>query len=361
MYQEVRPGTGDLINIYADNVPVLEGAMISGSIPAKKHHFEVEKNDIFNSTLERPGMDKIIDPTQKNDVIGVVVLRPVIEAEEGKIDIAKVFDLVLENPNKPATEDALKPLFNSLEPDVLEVDAEGNMTPKVKLGQTFVNVDWLNGVLAQILVTIGMGESREEQPEPEVPVEPEGTKVSTVEELTAAIAAGEPIVLVDDITIPSPIQIRNSVVLNLNGHDIIAPKPEEGEGFDVIWVLTGGELVINGEGNVTGSYYGLYAGGNAKVTINGGNYFGIAAAIYAQSTAVVEVNGGTFMAENDSPEYDPQQFTLNIKDGSSAQILVKGGKYYKFDPANNKAEGENTNFVVEGYTSVQDGDYFIVS
>lgn len=147
----------------------------------------------------------------------------------------------------------------------------------------------------------------------------------------------------------------------MNGHDIIAPKLEEGEGFDAIWVLTGGELVINGEGNVTGSYYGLYAGGNAKVTINGGNYFGIAAAIYAQSTAVVEVNGGTFMAENDSPEYDPQQFTLNIKDGSSAQILVKGGKYYKFDPANNKAEGENTNFVVEGYTSVQDGDYFIVS
>lgn len=359
MYQEVRPGTGDLINIYADNVPVLEGAMISGSIPAKKHHFEVEKNDIFNSTLVRPGMDKIIDPTQKNDVIGVVVLKPVIEAEEGKIDIAKVFDLVLENPNKPATEDALKPLFNSLEPDVLEVDAEGNMTPKVKLGQTFVNVDWLNGVLAQILVTIGMGESKEEQPE--IPVEPEGTKVSTVEELTAAIAAGESIVLVDDITIPSSIQIRNSVVLNLNGHNIIAPKPEEGEGFDAIWVLTGGELVINGEGNITGSYYGLYAGGNAKVTINSGNYFGIAAAIYAQSTAVVEINDGTFMAENDSPEYDPQQFTLNIKDGSSAQILVKGGKYYKFDPANNTAEGENTNFVVEGYTSVQDGDYFIVS
>ena len=188
MYQEVRPGTGDLINIYADNVPVLEGAMISGSIPAKKHHFEVEKNDIFNSTLERPGIDKIIDPTQKNDVIGVVVLKPVIEAEEGKIDIAKVFDLVLENPNKPAAEDALKPLFNSLEPDVLEVDAEGNMTPKVTLGQTFVNVDWFNGVFAQILVTIGMGKSKEEQPEPE------GTKVSTVEELITAIAAGEPIV-----------------------------------------------------------------------------------------------------------------------------------------------------------------------
>ena len=367
MYQEQLPSTGEIVDIYADNIPATgEDTLIGGAIPVKKHHFILENNEISNGTLERPSLDKIIDPNDQNDVIGVIVLKPVVKAEEGKIDIAKVFDLVLENPNLPAPECAFKPIFTSLEPDVLEVDTEGNMIPKVKLGQTFVNVDWFSGVIAQILVTIGIntdeeGEDQPEVEEPEIPVEPEGTKVTSAEELNAAIAAGEPIVLANNIEVAAPISIKTSAVINLNGHDIVAPKPEEGEGFDAIWVLTGGELVINGEGNVTGSYYGLYAGGNAKVTINGGNYFGIAAAIYAQSTAVVEINDGTFMAENDSPEYGPQQFTLNIKDNSNAQILVKGGKYYKFDPANNTAEGPATNFVVEGYTSVQEGDYFIVS
>ena len=187
-----------------------------------------------------------------------------------------------------------------------------------------------------------------------------GTGVATAAELVTAIAAGGTVTLLNDIEVASPISIRNSVVINLNGNDIVAPMPEEGEGFDAIWVLTGGELVINGEGNVTGSYYSLYAGGDAKVTINGGNYFGIAAAIYAQSNAVVEINAGTFKAQNDSPEYGPQQFTLNIKDNTNAQILVKGGKYYKFDPANNTAEGPDTNFVEEGFTSVKEGDWYVV-
>lgn len=188
----------------------------------------------------------------------------------------------------------------------------------------------------------------------------EGTGVATAAELVTAIAAGGTVTLLNDIEVASSISIKNSVVINLNGNDIVAPMPEEGEGFDAIWVLTGGELVINGEGNVTGSYYSLYAGGDAKVTINGGNYFGIAAAIYAQSNAVVEINAGTFKAQNDSPEYGPQQFTLNIKDNTNAQILVKGGKYYKFDPANNTAEGPDTNFVVEGFTSVKEGDWYVV-
>ena len=358
MYQEKHPVTGELINVYADNIPMKEGTMIYDSL--KKHYFEVEKSEILNGTIERPSIDQVIDPKKKNDILDVLIINPVIKAEDGKIDIDKVFEFVLERPGDPAPEEAYHPLFISQEPEVLEVDAEGTLMPKVSFGQTFVNVDWFNGIIAQLLVTIGMGKEPEVN-EPEPPVEPEGTKVSSAEELNAAIAAGEPIVLTSNIEVAAPISIKTNAVINLNGHDIVAPKPEEGEGFDAIWVLTGGELVINGEGNVTGSYYGLYAGGNAKVTINGGNYFGIAAAIYAQSSAVVEVNAGTFMAENDSPEYDPQQFTLNIKDNSNAKILVKGGKYYKFDPANNTAEGPGTNFVVEGYTSVQEGDYFVVS
>ena len=52
---------------------------------------------------------------------------------------------------------------------------------------------------------------------------------------------------------------------------------------------------------------------------------------------------------------------LNLKDNTDAEIVVTGGKYYKFNPADNKSEGANTNFVATGYQSTQDGDWFVVT
>ena len=56
---------------------------------------------------------------------------------------------------------------------------------------------------------------------------------------------------------------------------------------------------------------------------------------------------------------------LNCKDADykagTAKITVKGGKYKNFNPANNTSEGNGTNFVAEGYTSTQDGEYWVVS
>lgn len=155
--------------------------------------------------------------------------------------------------------------------------------------------------------------------------------------------------LTTDITLTAPVTIKNTVILDLNNHDIVMPT----EGQDAIWVLTGGNLTINGNGNVIGTYYSLYAGGNAQVVINGGNYVGVGAAIYAQSTAVVEINAGRFETNNEDPNYGPHDYTLNIKDNSSAQILVKGGEFYNFNPADCISEGPNTNFVVSGYESIE--------
>ena len=155
--------------------------------------------------------------------------------------------------------------------------------------------------------------------------------------------------LTTDITLTAPVTIKNTVILDLNNHDIVMSTEEQ----DAIWVLTGGNLTINGNGNVIGTYYSLYAGGNAQVVINGGNYVGVGAAIYAQSTAVVEINAGRFEANNEDPNYRPHDYTLNLKDNSSAQILVKGGEFYNFNPADCISEGPNTNFVVSGYESIE--------
>ena len=125
------------------------------ALPLRKQHFEVKKNDLLTSTLDRPGMNEILFPKKQNKVIDVMVLEPVVSAEEDKIDLAKVFELVLENPMEEVSEEANKPMFTSLEPEILEIDEEGNLTAKVELGQTYVTIEWPSGVIAQVLVTIG--------------------------------------------------------------------------------------------------------------------------------------------------------------------------------------------------------------
>lgn len=165
------------------------------------------------------------------------------------------------------------------------------------------------------------------------------------------------VILGADMTLTKTITFRSKAVLNLNNHNINIEEANK----DAIWVLTGGNLTINGEGSVISkSYYSVYAGGDANVTINGGNYEGLGAAIYAQSSAIVEINDGTFKADNNDPEYAPQDFTLNLKDGTAAQFIVKGGKYYKFNPAASKGENPVANFVASGYSSVANGDYYEV-
>lgn len=44
-----------------------------------------------------------------------------------------------------------------------------------------------------------------------------------------------------------------------------------------------------------------------------------------------------------------------------ARIAVTGGRFYLFDPADNLAVGAGTNYVLTGYTSSPDGDWFVVS
>lgn len=89
----------------------------------------------------------------------------------------------------------------------------------------------------------------------------------------------------------------------------------------------------------------------------------------------VVVNGGIFNTIPDVNEvYDSNgnfKYSLNMLDMnesayaggiySPSSILVKGGEFYKFDPANNLAEGPNTNFVADGFKSENNGDWYEVT
>lgn len=120
-------------------------------------------------------------------------------------------------------------------------------------------------------------------------------------------------------------------------------------------------LEINGEGTLRcANNYGLWNNSaTGKIVINGGNVEAETHAVYAQ-TGVIEINGGSFKLTNadtaDRDENGNLRFLINCLDANykagTANIVVKGGKFYEFDPANNASEGPGTNYVAEGYQSV---------
>lgn len=69
-----------------------------------------------------------------------------------------------------------------------------------------------------------------------------------------------------------------------------------------------------------------------------------------------EIKGGEYSIQQVYGADKPYEFVLNLLDenrkNGTASIVVTGGTFEKFNPADCKAEGEGTNFVAEGYTSI---------
>ena len=91
----------------------------------------------------------------------------------------------------------------------------------------------------------------------------------------------------------------------------------------------------------------------STVTIKKGTYVGNIHAVYVfEGTLIVE--GGTFSVQqkySDATKAD--EFVLNCYDANrangTAKIIVKGGTFIDFNPADCQAEGAHTNFVADGY------------
>lgn len=175
---------------------------------------------------------------------------------------------------------------------------------------------------------------------------------------------GETIVLLADLTTDATLVVKEKkVTFDLNGKTLKNKK--ENTTTDVIVVAEGATLTINGEGTieaVTGNDgYAVISEGT--VVINGGTFKagvdvdGAAnAVVYARKNGKVYVNGGNFPNEYNST------FVLNKKDADRATttIEVRGGKFYNFNPANNAAEGEGTNFCAEGKTATLVDGWYVV-
>lgn len=180
------------------------------------------------------------------------------------------------------------------------------------------------------------------------------TEVSSLQELKTAVESDCDVVkLTADIDSDETIYITRKISFNLN------EKTLKGSGYDGVFCVSGnGDLTITGNGNIVAKEdktyaMAIWAKGNAKVTIKNGNFLqNITGSdtqydmIYVSESAQITILGGHF--ESVTPAW-----TLNKldKDRSTAELIVKGGTYVEFNPADCLTEGPNTNFVAEGYKS----------
>ena len=158
----------------------------------------------------------------------------------------------------------------------------------------------------------------------------------------------------------TPINTVNAV-WKLNGHNVEITGNTSQTRSGLYLNRYSSSLEINGEGTLRcANNYGLWNNSaTGKIVINGGNVEAETHAVYAQ-TGVIEINGGSFKLTNaetaDRDENGNLRFLINCLDANyqsgKANIIVKGGKFYEFDPANNASEGAGTNYVAKGYQSV---------
>lgn len=191
-------------------------------------------------------------------------------------------------------------------------------------------------------------------------VKADSVSIETLEALIEALAAGGDIEIVEDINAPTGFEIKADTVIT-NNNMISIKEDTEGNG---VFMVTNGTLTLNGKGIIDGLgkndwSMAIWAKGNGKVIINDGYFTNVGASsvsdpehfdlIYASENGQVEINGGEFQCQT-------PKWILNIKDKdrATASIVVKGGKFYGFNPADCASEGEHTNFVAPGYKVIEE-------
>jgi hypothetical protein len=190
--------------------------------------------------------------------------------------------------------------------------------------------------------------------------------VASVEELANAISAGGNVSIAENIDAPTAFEVKVDTVITNNGV-ITVSEDTAGDG---VFMVTEGTLTLDGNGTINGlgkNDYNMavWAKDNGKVVINDGYFTNVGASsvgdgahfdlIYASGNAQIEINDGEFKCET-------PKWTLNIKDKDreTASIVVKGGKFHGFNPADCASEGEHTNFVAPGYKVVEENGVFVV-
>lgn len=189
------------------------------------------------------------------------------------------------------------------------------------------------------------------------------TEVDTAAALINAVEADGNIKLTADITLPEPINITESITLDLNGQTITSTDTalvvyggatltldDSGTGGKIKGTTSGpkgtiqlgkeetdgkGSLIMN-DGIVEANEYGVTVFYGSLVTVNGGTITSQFAAIGGNNTLGemnMDINGGTLISAQSEAIYMPNQVTLDISDGTitggislrMGQVNISGG------------------------------------
>ena len=199
-----------------------------------------------------------------------------------------------------------------------------------------------------------------------------GVAYATLSEAIAAAKDGDTVKLLRDINTPEiSYMISRSLTIDLNGMTVT------GSGYDAVFqidnadakvVIKNGKVVAveqsGGAGKYTMAIWASEAG--CEVTLEGLDVSQKITHTDDPQMDMIYAGGGTITINSGNFVSGTPAWTLNCNDTSykngTAKIIVTGGTFVGFDPANNKAEGENTNFVPAGYVSNmnEDGSYTVV-
>ena len=195
--------------------------------------------------------------------------------------------------------------------------------------------------------------------------------ITTAADLRTALANGHSAKLAADITIDETISVPagKDVILDLNGHEINNAEDlwDEATGDWSLVSVRGGSLTIKGDGLLKAKENDCFAvdvqdGGH--VIIEDGEYISNVHAVYVW-VGTAEIRGGKYSVQQ--KYQDPakaDEFVLNCYDAhhrdGTAKIIVTGGEFVSFNPADCWAEGAHTNFLAPGYKSVKNGNVYSV-
>lgn len=201
-------------------------------------------------------------------------------------------------------------------------------------------------------------------------------KYNSLAEAFEAATDGQTITVLTDIDLPSTIAVTKKVTLDLEGKKIFNTSDlwaKEKGNWSFFSVQAGGNLTVTGNGTIDAKENDCYTfdvRNGGILTIKNGTFKGNISCVYLIKEAetgvsTCNIEGGTFsikqLANTDSDKY---RYLLNCHDasyaGNMAKFNVTGGSFVNFNPANNLAEGEATNFCAAGYEAVQDGDAWTV-
>ena len=177
---------------------------------------------------------------------------------------------------------------------------------------------------------------------------------TSVEAALEAAESDDTVIILKDLTVENTIVVTKSVTIDLNGQTLTGKDV-----YPVIRVQNNAYVTID-NGVITNDDYVFVLGASdgssyGYLTILGGNYHG-ETTVASVTKGELVVEGGYFSVKSyDGEGYQNFNYLLNCVDANyaygDANIVVKGGSFENFNPADNAAEGLGTNFVDPLYES----------